>query len=226
MKPLISFFSSSIGKKMVMGLTGLGLIGFIIAHLLGNLLIFCGPKALNTYAQSLKDLGGLLWVARAGLIGIFVLHIFSAISLSRANRAARPAKYKVKKSVVASVASKNMGVSGSFILLFVIGHLFHFTLGKIQPEFFNLVDPAGRFDVYKMVVHGFQEKIVTIPYVFALILLGAHLSHGISSFFQSLGINHPVYTPLIKKIGPILAIVITLGYLSIPVAVLSGILKV
>lgn len=225
MKAITSFFSSSIGKKTLMGLSGAGLIGFIIAHLLGNLLVFLGPEALNNYAKGLHDLGGLLWVARIGLIAIFVTHIVTAIQVSRGSKAARPNAYKKKKNIVSSRAATTMGISGTFILFFVVGHLAHFTLGYIQPEYSNFVDSAGRHDVYRMIVSGFSEPIVSIPYIFALILVGAHLSHGITSFFQTLGFNHPTYTPIIKKVGPLLAIAITIGYLSIPVSVLSGIIK-
>lgn len=208
-----------------MALTGVGLIGFIIAHLLGNLLIFLGPESLNSYAKGLHDLGALLWVARIGLIGIFVLHVISAIAVSREKRAARPEGYKVKGNVKSSMASRNMGISGVFILFFVVGHLLHFTLGYIYPSYSNFIDEQGRHDVYRMVVSGFSHPQVAIPYIFALILLGAHLSHGIGSFFQSLGFNHPTYSPIIKKATPILATLITLGYLSIPLSVLCKIIS-
>ncbi len=224
MTALTSFFTSSIGKKFLMAISGVGLIGFIVAHLIGNLLIFGGQEALNAYAKGLHDLGGLLWIARIGLITIFVVHIGAAIALTRDNRAARPDSYQSKGTVKASLASKNMGLSGSFILLFVIGHLLHFTWGVIQPESHSLIDAQGRHDVYSMVVTGFSNLFVSIPYIFSLILLGAHLSHAMSSFFQTLGFNHPTYTPLINKGAPMLAMAITIGYLAIPVSVICKII--
>jgi len=209
-----------------MAISGLGLIGFIIAHLMGNLLIFLGQDDLNAYAKNLHDLGALLWVARIGLITIFLTHVISAILLARDNRAARPESYVSKSSVKSSLASRNMGISGTFILFFVVGHLLHFTWGVIQPEYHNLLDSQGRYDVYTMVINGFSYLPISILYIFSLILLGAHLSHAMSSFFQTIGFNHPTYTPIIKKGAPVLAIAITVGYLAIPVSVICKIIKV
>ena len=220
-----NFFCSSIGKKWIMGITGFMLVGFLIAHLSGNLLIFVGPEALNEYAEFLEGLGAPLWIARAGLLTAFVLHIVSAASLSRENRAARPEAYAYKNTVRASIASRSMGISGSFILFFVVGHLLHFTWGVIQPEYAHLEDASGKEDVYGMIVNGFSHAEIVIPYVLALMFVGAHLSHAISSFFQTVGFNHKTYTPLINKAGPMIAAAISLGYISIPLSVFFGIVN-
>ena len=220
-----NFLTSSIGKKVTMAVTGLLLIGFIIGHLSGNLLMFAGQDKINDYAAFLQSIPGPLWVARIGLLVAFVLHVVTAAQLAREKRQARPEKYAYKNTVQASVASRSMGISGSFILLFVIGHLLHFTWGVIYPEYAHMTDAQGRHDVYNMVVMGFSQPIVTIPYLIALLLLGTHLSHAISSVFQTLGFNHPKYTPLIEKIGPALAVIITIGYIAIPLSVLVGIIS-
>ncbi len=150
-----SFVRSSIGKKVIMAVTGVLLIGFIMAHMAGNLLVFVGPDAINDYAKLLKESGLILWVARIGLILIFVLHIASAIALKRENRKARPQAYAYKNTVQASIASRYMGLTGSVILLFVIGHLLHFTWTFFNPEYAALIDNQGRHDVYRMIVTGF-----------------------------------------------------------------------
>lgn len=208
-----------------MAITGVALVGFIIGHLSGNLLIFLGQDALNTYAYTLHSYPALLWVARIGLLSAFILHVVSAILLSRKNRQARPAGYAFNNTVQAPLASRSMGISGTFILLFVIGHLLHFTLGVFHPEYATLTDPQGRHDVFNMVVSGFSHPEFAIPYVIALLLLGSHLSHAMASFFQTLGINHPRYTPIIKKVAPALSVAITLGYVAIPVSVLIGLVE-
>jgi len=219
-----NFLFSSIGKKVTMAVTGLLLVGFIVGHLTGNLLIFVGQDALNDYAVLLHSAPAVIWTARIGLLIAFVLHVVTAAKLAKENRQARPQAYAYKNTVQASITSRSMGISGSFILLFVIGHLLHFTWGVIYPEYADLVDSKGRHDVYNMIIMGFSHPVVTIPYVLSLLFLGAHLSHAITSCFQSLGFNHSKYTPQIQKIGPLLAIAITIGYISIPLSVLVGII--
>lgn len=219
----MSFIKSSIAKKIIMALTGAGLVLFIIAHLLGNLQIFIGQDKFNEYAALLKGLGPLLWVARLGLIAIVVSHVIAAISLAKLNSNAKPIGYKVKNKHKASTASMYMFHSGMIILIFIIVHLLHFTLGYLQPQYFNLPpDSHGRHDVYTMVIYGFQSAPYAIGYVIAIVCLGFHLSHATSSMFQTVGISGPKITPLIKKAAAALAVAIVIGYISIPLAVLGG----
>ncbi len=225
MSRVSAWFQSSIGAKMVMAVTGLLLFLFVVSHLLGNLLIFAGRDATNAYAKGLKDMWALLWAARVGLLVVFLMHVGSALRLWRVNQAARPDPYDALTPVVTTYAARSIVFSGLLLLLFVAYHLLHFTLGVTNPEYLRLLDPSGRLDVYSMVVRGFSNPAVTGVYVAAMILLGLHLSHGVTSLFQTLGINHPSYNPLIKRLGPVLAVLIVIGYLSIPVAVLAGVLR-
>ena len=219
----MNLLKSSITKKIIMALTGAGLILFIIAHLLGNLQIFIGQDKFNEYAAFLKSLGGLLWVARLGLIAIVVSHIIAAISLTKLNSNAKPIDYKVKNKHKASTASMYMAHSGMIIFFFIVIHLLHFTFGYLQPQYYNLPpDSLGRHDVYTMVIYGFQTPVYAIGYVIAIIGLGFHLSHATSSMFQTVGISGPKITPLIKKAAVGLAVAIVIGYISIPLAVLGG----
>ena len=218
------FFKSSIGRKYVVGVTGIVLILFLVVHLLGNLQIFVGPKAINDYAAFLKSMPVLIWPARAGLLLMFVLHFSFALKLYFENRAARPKSYAVENSVQATISSRVMALSGTIILLYVIGHLLHFTLGVILPEYSELQDALGRPDVYSMVVKGFQVTPVAVFYIIALLLLWSHLSHGISSIFQSLGVGQS-NKGLISNIGPVLSTLLILGYISIPLSVMLGLVK-
>jgi succinate dehydrogenase / fumarate reductase, cytochrome b subunit len=242
MNVLLRPLRSSLGAKYVMALTGVGLIGFVVAHMLGNLVIFVGPDALNSYAQSLKDHPALLWTARTGLLAIFLVHLGLGIRLALQNRQARGVGYVYEDTVQASWASRNMLLTGLVLLAFIIFHLAHFTFGLIttytdpnsgeRVSYLDLrevpKDPArhgseegDRHDVYAMVVAGFRVPWVAITYVIAQVFLWLHLWHGASSWFQSLGINHPAYNPLIRAVGPVLATAVLVGNCSIVLAVWS-----
>ncbi len=212
-----NFWQSTNGKKAVMAVTGAILFLFVIGHLLGNLQIFDGPARLNAYGHFLKDLGELLWIVRIVLIVAVVLHIVATVQLALRNRKARPVGYSVKKSVNSSYADRTMYWSGPIVLAFVIFHLLQFTAGYIHPES-QFIDG----DVYHNVVAGFQVWWVSVWYIFSMILLGFHLRHGLWSMFQSVGLNHPRHTPVLQRAALWLAILITVGYISIPVSVLAG----
>ena len=216
---------SSIGAKVAMAVTGILLVLFIIAHLLGNLLMFVGPESTNAYAKGLKDLGALLWVARVGLLVVFLIHIGSALRLWRLNRAARPQAYAVVDSSVVTYAGRSIVLTGAVVLAFAAYHLLHFTLFATNPDFAQLHDGQGRHDVYRMVILGFRNVAVSGVYLVSMILLGLHLSHGVTSLFQSLGINNPSYNPFIKRLGPWSGVLVAVGFMSIPLAVLAGVLK-
>ena len=220
------FAHSSVGRKMIVAATGVILILFVIGHLLGNLQIFLGPEWINAYSQHLRDLGPLLWLVRIVLLVTVILHIYFTILLAIENRRARPEAYRDRNYVKASWASRHMVVSGLVVLAFIIFHLLHFTARKFNLQFPLLkLDPLNRYDVYSMMVYGFQNVYVSIFYVVGLFLLTLHLTHGSSSFFQSLGLNNERLTPKLAIGGRIFAWLLFVGYISIPIAVLLGFIK-
>jgi succinate dehydrogenase / fumarate reductase cytochrome b subunit len=217
-------FTSSVGMKWVMALTGFGLLGFVCAHLAGNLLVLKGPDAINAYAKGLKDLGPGLWVLRLGLLGIFALHVGSALRLVLLNKRARPVGYVNMAPQETTYAARTMWVSGLILLGFVLFHLAHLTLGFTPPEHYALHDAEGRHDVYSMVVLGFQQWPVVAVYVVAQLLLGTHISHGVSSAFHTLGLTHPSLAFLKNGFGKLVAAVIVLGNVAIPTLILAGVI--
>ncbi len=211
---------------MIVAVTGVILILFVIGHLLGNLQIFLGPRWINDYAQHLRDLGALLWLVRIGLLLAVTLHIYFTILLAIENRRARPRGYVKKQNVKASFASRHMVVSGLVVLAFIIFHLLHFSGHKFNARFPLLQnDPLNHYDVYSMMVYGFQNVYVSAFYVVGLFLLTLHLTHGASSFFQSLGLNDKKLTPRLAWGARVFAWLLFLGYSSIPVAVLLRLVK-
>lgn len=220
---LLRFAVSSIGAKVVMAATGVGLIGFVIAHMVGNLQIFLGQDAFNNYGVFMKQtVGKLLWLMRAGLLGVVVLHILSGLRLARLNRAARPVAYASTAHSQSTLASRTMAMTGLVLLAYIVYHLLHFTIGVTHPEHFNLVDSQGRHDIYSMFILGFQQPVVAISYVLANGLLAVHLSHGARSFFQSLGLRAHKYEAMIRAVGYTVAVVVGVPNMLMPLAVLSG----
>src|SRR5690625_2894396 len=179
-----TFLTSSIGKKIIMAVTGLILLGFVIGHMLGNLQIFIGQEQINAYAATLHGMPVLLWLARIGLLIAFVVHIWVAVVLTLENMKARPRNYLRDGTIQATYASRTMRWSGVIILAFVIYHLMHFTVQVLDPEFTKLLDEAGRHDVYGMMIAGFSSFWVSGFYIVAMLLLALHLGHGVSSLFQ------------------------------------------
>jgi succinate dehydrogenase / fumarate reductase, cytochrome b subunit len=220
-----NLFKSSLGKKYLMAVSGLALYGFVVTHLLGNLQIFLGPDAINDYAKMLRGMPAALWLARLFLVAMAGLHIWAAVRLALENRAARPVPYVKKDFVRASYASRTMVWSGVIVAAYVVYHILHFTVGVAQPSIFHLKDPAGRYDIYSMMVLGFQNPWVSGVYVFSLFLLCLHMSHGFSSLFQSLGLNNGKSLPVLGRLGQVLAWSIFAGYASIPAAVLLGLVR-
>ncbi len=221
-----AFYRTSVGKKVIVAVSGLILIGFIIGHLLGNLQIFLGPDWVNGYAEHLRGLGPVLWMIRVFLLVTVIVHIWVAIRLALDNRRARPTGYVKKEHVKATFASRYMWLSGLVVLAFLLYHLAHFTVRVADPRFALLkADPLNRYDVYSMMVFGFQNVIVSAFYILAMFLLMLHLTHGVSSVWQSLGLSNKKLTPRLALAGRIFAWLIFLGYTSIPVAVLLGIVK-
>lgn len=222
---LLRIWHSSLGKKYVMAITGLGLFGFVIIHMLGNLQIYLGSEAINAYAKTLKSNPAILWGARGGLLAIVVLHIVSALQLVKLNRQARPVAYANPKPIASSFAARTILVSGLIILAFIVFHLAHYTLGMVDPQLLELHDAQGRHDVYRMMIAGFSNPLVSIFYIVSTGLLCLHLSHGVSSTFQSLGLRSKKTFGFFDKLAKGAALLIFLGNCSIPVAILAGVIK-
>jgi succinate dehydrogenase / fumarate reductase, cytochrome b subunit len=229
MNVVAGFFKSSLGKKYIMAITGAGLFVFVVGHMLGNLQIFLGPESINRYGSFLQSLGELLWVARIGLIVLVLLHIWSAVTLSAQNRAARPVGYGEYKPKGSTYASRTMLMSGLIIAAFIIYHLLHFTVqapvNGTGRDFTQLHDDKQRHDVYRMMVMGFSVWYVSLFYIIGMVLLSLHLSHGVQAMFQSLGLKNRSWQPFIDGFARFIAIVLLVGYCSIPIAVLLGIVK-
>jgi succinate dehydrogenase / fumarate reductase cytochrome b subunit len=219
---------SSLGLKYAMALSGLGLIGFLVGHLVGNLLIFKGPDAINQYAVGLQNLGALLWLLRAGVIVFFVVHVASAVALTKRNRKARPVRYAVEGTLAASYAARTMRYSGVIVLAYLIYHLAHFTFGwtsgGVDPGLFAQQTPDGHPHVYNMVVYSFQSPAVSLAYIVANVLVGVHLDHGAQATVQSLGLVTEPYRAFSRALGRGLAWALTAGFVSIPIAVLAGLI--
>ncbi|MEE8583513.1 MAG: succinate dehydrogenase cytochrome b subunit [Acidobacteriota bacterium] len=214
---------STISKKILMGATGLALVGFVIVHLAGNLLLLSpNPDHFNRYAYTLESMGTLLYAAEAGLALLFLLHIYSGITVSLHNRRARPERYKKSRRAGGvsrkSSSSTTMIWTGLILFAFLIWHLweFKFGAGVEQGYAVQLASEVVR-DLHRLVVESFKQEYFTALYVLVMILLGFHLRHGFWSAFQSLGVHHPRYTPLIYGLGVVLAVVLAVGFLFIPV---------
>jgi len=217
MRRAATFFGSSIGKKVVMAATGLVLYGFVIGHMLGNLQIFLGPKAINDYAEFLQHFlhGQGIWLARAGLLVAVVLHVWSAVALTLTNWSARPIGYRDWQARESTYASRTMVWSGPILAAFILYHLAHFTTGSVHPDFV-------RGDVFHNVVLGFQNPFASAFYVLAMCALGLHMYHGFWSMLHTLGLSHPRWNPVRLTASLVLAGVVVGGNVSIPLAVLAG----
>jgi succinate dehydrogenase / fumarate reductase cytochrome b subunit len=232
-----AYWQSSIGKKLIVAVTGIALVLFLAGHLTGNFLIYAGREAFNDYAQFLHEAGhgALIWFARIGLLVAFVLHITATIQLTRQNKKARPTEYQYKQHIQAKKSSLIMIWSGLTILAFVIFHLLHFTV-KVIGGFSDMVDKTylaetgeTRHDAYGMVIKGFEAGFlnffVVLFYIIAMTLLCSHLSHGVGSVFQTLGWRSRKAQGLIRKISLGYAFIIWIGFISIPLAIFFGFVK-
>lgn len=236
----MSLFSSSIGLKATMAATGIVYVGFVFAHMVGNLQIFLGAEAINTYAYNLQHMGPMLgksgavvWGARVFLLVCLALHVFTAIKLKIRNSGARTAKYVSKNTIQASIASRYMMLSGILILSFIIYHLLHFTflpnyLSPAYPEMMSHPLHGVQIlmhNVYGMIVASFQMPAIAIFYIVCQALLGLHLSHAVASVVQTAGFDHPRHRPRIEKFSLSYGWLIFLGNSAIPAAILLGLLK-
>jgi succinate dehydrogenase / fumarate reductase cytochrome b subunit len=222
---LTSLWRSTIGKKYVMAITGLIWFGYLIVHLWGNLKIYAGAPFLNEYGAWLRTVGEpffgysqLLWLVRIVLIPAFIVHVWAAIQLTARDRASRPRNYSMRKNLESTFASRTMIWGGLFILLFVIYHVLDFTFGTVNPGF-------EEGNIYRNVIASFRLWPVAVFYILAMIAVGLHLLHGIWSTFQTLGWNTASANRLIRNFATFAALALTIGNISIPVAVLIGVLK-
>ena len=217
-------FSDSIGRKVVMAITGLLMVLFVIGHLLGNLSIFAGPNGINAYAFHLHELAPVVWGTRIVMGAAVVLHLFLSITITLENSAAKPDRYAVQNSLRATFASKNMIWTGAIIGAFVVYHLLHFTF-RVTPNLALGFDYMNRFDVYTMVVKGLGSAVNGLVYIVAMIALFFHLSHGIQSVFQTLGLSNAFLLPRWGVVGKVLSVIFLVGFGSIPAVILVGILS-
>ena len=214
------FARSSIGRKVVMAATGVILVVFVIGHMLGNLQVYLGPEAMNNYAVFLRQVlhGTGLWIARVTLLAAVILHIWAATSLTLTSRRARAIGYRNQQWKESTYASRTMRWGGVIILLFVIYHILHMTTGTVHPTFIE-------GDVYHNFIAGFRRVPVSLFYIFAMIALALHLRHGVWSMFQTLGVSHPRYLHWARVLAWAVAIVVFVGNVSFPLAVLAGMVK-
>lgn len=222
MRKALSLLDTTIGKKVVMALSGLVWFGFALAHMAGNLQVFLGPEVFNGYSVGLHATPGLLWTARTIMIVAFVLHVWTALQLVTLSAAARPVDYAKKTRRKASFAGLTMKFSGLTLLFFVLYHLAHFTfpgvaMGAYEHQHYSMV--------YSNFVNGFSVPWVVALYVAAMISLGFHLYHGSVSLFQSLGINHPKRNAAIRQTAQFVALIITVGNIILPLSVLLGLVR-
>jgi succinate dehydrogenase / fumarate reductase cytochrome b subunit len=215
-----TFFDSTIGKKVVMAVTGIILFGFVVVHMLGNLQVYLGPEAINNYGASLRTLGhgGAIWVARSTLLLAVGLHIWAAVALARRNMAARGTRYKMFQPRASTYASRTMYWSGPILFLFIVYHLLHLTTGTVHPSFHE-------GEVYRNFIVGFQQPAASGVYIAAMMALGLHMYHGVWSLLHTLGLAHARWNRLRHGFATVIALVVVLGNISFPVAVLTGLLK-
>lgn len=214
----VTLYRSTIGKKVIMAVTGLVMAGFLVLHMLGNLQAFDGAARINAYSAFLHGTGELLWLARAVLLVAVVLHIDAAIQLTRIARAARPQAYAERRSQVATVASRSLRWGGVILAAFIVFHILHMTTGTVHPSFV----PG---DVYHNLVSGFLVWPVAVFYLVAMAALGLHLYHGVWSSARTLGIVRPSPHSLHRPVAIVAAVVVAVGFALIPIAVLAGWLR-
>lgn len=225
MRRVFALARTTVGQKAVMAVTGIILFGFVLMHMLGNLKVFQGPAKLDAYAEWLREVGSpllghgqLLWIVRGVLLVATGLHLWSAFVLTRVSRAARPVRYRRLESVESTYASRTMRWGGVLIALFVAYHLLHLTFGSVHPDF-----RTG--SVYHNMISGFRVWPVSAFYIVAMVALSLHLFHGLWSLFQTLGWNHPKYNRYRRAFATVFALVIGVGNISMPVAILLGLVR-
>ena len=214
-----ALWSTSVGKKAVMAITGLIMVAYLITHVLANLLVFQGPSTINAYSAFLHGTGGALWAARLVLFVAVVLHIVAAVQLTARRQTARPVGYAAgREPQVSTIASRTIRWGGGLILVFLVYHILHFTLGTVHDSF---VDG----DPYHNVATGFGNPLVVVFYELAMAAVGLHLYHGIWSSGRSLGMSSPSPRPLRRQLALALSVIVWGGFAAIPIAVYTGVIR-
>ena len=216
----LGFARSTVGRKVIMALTGLLLVGFVAGHAAGNLLVFKGPDAINAWGAFLKSSAVVLWTVRLVLLAAVGLHVWAALTLIRLNQVSRPVAYAKQVPQASTLASRLMRVGGILLLVFIVFHLLHLTTGTIHPGYV-----FSHTDVYANVLSSFQVGWLSLFYIVAMVALMAHLSHGVWSFFQTMGWNHPRLDPVRRVVATVVALIVSLGFIAIPAAILGGMLR-
>ena len=216
--------TSSVGRKILMSITGQLLIIFVLIHLIGNSTIFFGPNGINAYAEHLHSLPPLVWAFRLFMLAAVAVHICYGVMLTLENKAANPGAYAVKRQLKASFASENMVWTGVLIGCFIVYHLIQFTIHG-TPDVVVGLDTANRPDVFRMVVTSFSNGLISLVYAAAMVMLFLHLSHGIPSFLQTMGWNNEKTIPAFGTMGKVVAAFLMVAYISIPAVILAGLLK-
>jgi succinate dehydrogenase / fumarate reductase cytochrome b subunit len=218
MSALGGWWHSSVGKKQVMGVTGLLLLAWVTLHMIGNLQAFRGAASINHYAELLQGATGPLWLMRGGLLAALVLHLVAAAQLTRRSLAARPVAYAMRESQVSTAAARTMRVGGALLLGFIVIHLMTFTTGQLHPDFV-------REDVYHNLLVVFRSPFKVAFYALVMLALGLHVFHGAWSSFRSLGATRPGPEPLRRRAALVWALVVALGFVAVPLAVLAGVIR-
>ncbi len=225
---LLRLYRSTIGKKVIMAVTGLMLVGFVIGHMAGNLQVFLGPAKMNGYAAFLKSTGELLWLVRIGLLVAVLLHILMAWQLTQIKTSARPVDYALRAPQVSTVASRTMRWGGVLLLVFIVFHILHFTTGTLfgiasRPD---AVYPAfSASNVYGNVISAFHRPWVVLFYVVSMLFLMLHLFHGAWSSVRTLGFAKSSQHPLHRRVATAIALVVWLGFTAVPVAAFLGVIR-
>jgi succinate dehydrogenase / fumarate reductase cytochrome b subunit len=225
---MIAFFKSTLGLKYLMALSGFALVGFIFIHMVGNLQTFLGQDVFNEYAYKLQTLPApILWGFRAFLLAAVAVHVITAIALARQNRKARPVANKYERVKQASWGSRSMGLSGVILISFVVFHILHFTTKSLfdYSMYKTVVNGTVFPDVYSILIAGFDKPLVAIFYIVAMALLCLHLTHGVTSMFQTLGLRNKKWKPAMDKFAITYGWIIFIGFIANPVAVMTGILQ-
>jgi len=224
---LVSFYRSTVGKKIIMAVSGLIGVAYLVLHIAGNLKAFEGPESLNSYAHFLHGPANeVTWTVRVVLLAAVIFHVLMAWQLTQRANAARPVAYRKRQPQVSTWASRTMRWGGVLLLVFIVFHILHFTLGKLDPAgAFGLVDGSGGRDVYGNVVASFHVWWVAVFYLVAMVFLGLHLYHGAWSSVRTLGYAKPSANPLHRQIARIVAVAIWLGFTLVPLGVIVGLIR-
>jgi succinate dehydrogenase / fumarate reductase cytochrome b subunit len=218
------FLRSNIGLKILMALTGVVMFGYLIGHVSGNMLLFKGPEAINSYSKFLHSSTGLLWGTRILLLASVVIHIWATVRFLGLRSEARPVAYALKVPHGTTWAARTMYWSGPVIALFIIYHILHLTTGTAHPHF-NVDEKSHEVDVYRNLVEGFQRPVASLVYIVAMLAIGLHLSHGVWSMLQTVGVNRPNWECALRAFAVLCAVIICGGFIAVPAAVLLGFVK-